>query len=203
MHCLKIPSSCGLATAFLVFASVAGAATVAFNGTRINVDAPGPAAERCGSLMTVNIRNSSTSISTGTSNFGGFEATLSHCVALPLPAPYDLGQFLFEFSPGNSLFGTESGDLTLGASPGVFNNLQNYIVTGGTGIFDGATGAFTGVGTLSFASGPPNGAQTFSGTLEAPAIPEPASWGMIIIGVGFAGLASCFRVSSNRLGHFD
>lgn len=186
MNRLQTLKSFSLAAMVSLLPSAADAATVAFAGTRVNIDAPGPVAARCGARTTINIRNGANSSSTGTSNFGTFDATLTHCIQLPLPAIYDLGDFRFEFGSGDTLFGTQSGALTVGI-PGVFNNLQNYVVAGGTGIFAGATGTFTGIGTLSFLAGPPRGEQSFSGLLDIAAVPEPASWAMMIAGFGLAG----------------
>lgn len=190
-------ASCTVAALLTASATTASAATLIFSGTRSNTDAPGPPAARCGARSTISIRNSANSTSTGTSNFGAFDATLSHCIQLPLPAAYDLGDFLLQFASGDTLFGTQSGNLTVG-TPGVFNNLQNYVVTGGTGLFAGATGTFTGTGTLSFLNGPPHGEQTFRGTLDLPAVPEPATWMMMVAGFGLAG-ASLRRRSAMRV----
>lgn len=167
-------------------ASGAGAAIVAFTGTRTNIDAPGPQSARCGTRTTINVRNSANSSSNGTSNFGAFAATLSHCIQLPPPVAYDLGEFQFDFASGSSLFGTYDGTLSFNA-PGVFNILQNHVVTGGTGLFSGATGTFISTGTLSFVNGPPSAQQSFSGVLNAPGVPEPASWAMLISGFALVG----------------
>lgn len=192
MYRFAKPMFCGLAAlATATFATPATAATVAFSGTRSNADSPGAAAARCGARSTINIRNSINSTSTGTSNFGGFDPTLSHCIQLPLPAPYDLGEFLFDFASGNKLFGTYTGLLTF-SSPGVFDNLQNYVVTGGTGIFAGASGTFVGTGTLGFTTGVPRGEQSFRGSINVSAVPEAASWTMMIVGFGMVG-AACRR----------
>ena len=174
-------------TALAAFSVPASAATVAFTGTRSNADAPGAAAARCGPRLTISIRNSVNSSSTGMSNFGAFDPTLSHCILLPLPAPYDLGEFLFDFASGNTLSGTYSGMLTFNA-PGIFNNVQNYVVTGGTGIFAGASGSFVGTGTLGLTTGIPRGEQSFRGSINAPAVPEAASWMMMIMGFGVVGV---------------
>lgn len=172
----------------IALAPAANAAQVAFTGTRFNIDAPGPAAPRCGARTTINIRQSANSVSTGTSNFGAFTPTLSHCIQLPLPAAFDLGEFLFEFASGDTLFGTYSGQVTFNA-PGLFDVSQTHVVTGGTGVFAGASGSFFSSGQIVFAGGPPQVTQSFSGVLDAPGIPEPASWALMIGGFGLAGTA--------------
>lgn len=187
MYRFTKPTFCGLA-ALASFAMPASAATMAFTGTRTNADTPGAPSARCGTRLTISIRNSTASTSTGTSNFGAFDPTLSHCIQLPLPAPYDLGEFLFDFASGNTLFGTYTGLLTFNA-PGIFDNVQNYVITGGTGLFTGATGTFVGTGTLGFTTGVPRGEQSFRGTINVSPVPEAATWTMMIVGFGAVGTA--------------
>lgn len=172
-------------------------AQTSFSGTRTNVDALGPAAERCGSRATNNIRNiPPTATASGTSNFGSFTPTLSHCIDLPPsltgPTVFDLGEFEFAFLSGDLLTGTYSGTLTP-FSPGVFSIFQTHLVTGGTGLFAGATGSFDSMGTLSFPMGRPTVNQTFEGTLILPAVPEPATWAMMIGGFALIGGRLRFR----------
>jgi hypothetical protein len=180
--------------------SAAQAATVAFTGTRMNVDAPGPAAARCGSRNTANIRPGPNSTSVGLSNLGAFTPVLSHCIQLPLTAstPFDLGEFSFDFGGGDVLLGTYSGTVTA-AGAGVFNINQTHLVTGGLGRFLAATGSFASAGTLTFPGGRPTVAQTFSGILNAPGIPEPASWAMMIGGFALAGAAARRRTLAPSL----
>lgn len=183
-----------LATAALLAAGApitAEAATIAFSGSRQNVDVPGPAAARCGARATTNVVHNPSigATSAGTSNFGSFTPTLSHCIQLPLstsePSPFDLGEFTFDFGGGDTLFGNYSGFLTF-VSPGLFAVTQTHVVTGGTGLFLNSSGGFDSSGTLSFA-GRPAVSQTFSGFLNVPAVPEPATWMMLILGFGLVG----------------
>lgn len=176
-----------------VWTQPAQAATVVFEGSRQNVDAPGPASARCGSRATTNIRNTPpTATSSGTSNLGSFTPTMSHCIQVPLTLGvtniFDLGQFTFDFGDGDSLLGTYSGTLNP-LSPGLFAVEQTHIVTGGTGSFAGWTGSFLSTGTLDFRSGRPTAAQTFAGTLVTPAVPEPATWALLVLGFGAIGAA--------------
>lgn len=197
---MKILFATGLTLGLLATVVPASAATVVFSGSRANVDAPGPAAARCLSRATANIvNNPPTSTSSGLSNLGAFTPTLSHCIQLPLamagPTIFDLGEFVFDFGLGNTLLGTYSGSVTPNA-PGLFSIFQTHIVTGGTGFFAGATGAFDSSGTLSFLTGQPTVNQTFAGTLNVAAIPEPSTW-MMMIG-GFALVGRVMRVRRRK-----
>lgn len=184
----------GALLAFAVTAVPAGAATIAFTGSRQSVDAPGLAAARCGARTTINVvHNPPTATSVGMSNLGGLTPTLSHCIQLPTstsgPTPFDLGEFTFDFGTGDSLFGTYSGFLSF-LSPGLFAVNQTHVVTGGTGFYLGSAGGFASSGTLSFPAGRPTINQTFAGTLQVPAaIPEPGTWLMLILGFGVVGAA--------------
>jgi hypothetical protein len=190
------------ATAAALAASApASSATVAFTGTRANVNTINPPGTgRCAPLNTVNIAPGALS-STGSSNFGAFASTQSHCIAGP-PNPMNPvrqitdGEFTYAFATGDSLFGTYTGTATF--ANGVVTGVENLIVTGGTGKFLNATGTILATGTLRF--GMVNGATvgifdgTVNGMLNAPGVPEPASWAMMIAGFAAIGLSSRRRV---------
>lgn len=178
-------------------AAPTSAATVAFSGTRQNVNFISPAGTgRCAPLNTVTITPTGPS-SSGTSNLGSFVLTHSHCIpGAPNPQnpaqPITDGLFTWDFDDGGSIFGTYSG--TASFANGVATGQENLVITGGTGRFDGATGAIASLGQLSFGQvdGRPVGIfnGTVTGTITAAGIPEPAGWAMMIAGfaaIGFAG----------------
>ena len=74
--------------------------------------------------------------------------------------------------------------------PTLFNLLLNYTITSGTGAYAGATGSFIGTGTAN------NGVSPTVLTLEFKAVPEPATWAMML--VGFAGIGMAMRRSRVR-----
>src|ERR1700744_4118117 len=102
------------AAAALGLAVPAPPAPVMFSGTQSNVNLPSSPTGRCAAsgANTVSIGPGILS-SSGTSNFGDFSATESHCIVPPLPAPYTDGIFDYEFAAGDSLSGTYFGVLTL------------------------------------------------------------------------------------------
>ena len=201
---MRITLGAAALLAFVTSAQSAAAAVIDFSGTRTNVDAPGPAAARCGSRATSNIvNNPPTSTASGISNLGAFTPTLSHCIQLPLsnaaPNPFDLGEFVFDFGGGSTLLGTYSGFLTF-VSPGVFNVFQTHIVTGGTGFFAGTSGGFESSGRLTFPGGRATVTQTFAGRLDVPAaVPEPGTWAMLILGFGLLGAMVRRRSTRGRI----
>jgi hypothetical protein len=178
----------GLAVLAIAAAAPAQAASVVFTGARENVNPLTPlGVGRCGpGRRTVTIAPGAIS-STGTSNLGDFTSTQSHCITPPLPTSIDEGEFSYDFAAGDSFFGTYTGFVALTATPGLFDATENLVITGGTGRFLGATGAVTTHGTLQFVNG--NGVYSgdISGRLDAPGIPEPASWALMILGFGATG----------------
>lgn len=192
------------ALAFVMAPAVAKAGTIAFTGTRANVNVLNPPGTgRCAPLNTVTIAPGALS-STGSSNLGSFASTQSHCIpGAPSPAnpsqPITDGIFTYDFGAGDTLFGTYSGTATF--QNGAFG-AEDLVVTGGTGRFASATGFILSRGNLSFAPNPngPGVVGVFNGTVNgeitAPGIPEPASWTLMILGFGAAGAAARARKRS-------
>jgi hypothetical protein len=172
-----------------VFLTTGLAHATVFMGTTQNVNPIMEPPGRCGPPpdRTVQI-GGGFGTATGTSNLGAFSFTASHCFAGLPPGPYTDGLFDFDFGGGNDLLGTYAGTLTASGIPGVFDNVQGYVVTGGTGLFNGASGSFAGTGAVSIniATGLATSAETFSGVLSG--VPEPATWTMLIFWVGLIGL---------------
>lgn len=168
----------------------AAAGTFAFSGTRNNVTpivgAPGG---RCGPSITVAFSPSNLSAS-GSSNLGDFDFVGSHCIGGMPPGPYTDGLYEWRFA-GGTLLGTYSGVLSASTIFGVLDSLENIQFVGGTGKFLDASGFAVARGTLSF--GEVDGVRVsigrtiFEGTLNAPGVPEPTSWTMIIVGFGLIG----------------
>jgi hypothetical protein len=118
-----------------------------------------------------------------------FTAVLRECPVGPPPASTAGNRFTFTFADG-TLTGTYFSTLT-SASPVRFDAF--FTVTGGTGRFATATGAFSGNGGLFF-DGP--GAiirRSFAGTI---ATPEPA--GLLLLGLGGAALVAARRRAAQR-----
>ena len=166
-------------------ATAAQAGTFAFTGTAMNIGTPPAPNAACNPLLKVQFGPANTA---GTSDFGDFTYTQAHC-STGGPGPYSDGVFSYFFSAGDSLGGTYFGLASPSGTPGLLNNTINYVVTGGTGRFLGGSGLITGVGTVDFRFGAPRQSLALNGVLSLPAVPEPATWGLMILGFGVTGAA--------------
>lgn len=124
--------------------------------------------------------------SSGHSNLGDFAYSHSICISGGV-GPIS-GTYLIDFG-GDQFSGNVTGMASASSTPGVFDQVFNYTILGGTGRFLGASGAFTGLGTVDPRMPPPKVNFTFDGDIDAPAVPEPASWAMLIAGFGAMGAA--------------
>lgn len=179
-------------------AAPAMAGTVAISGTRTNISPGGAPGGRCAPALTISFGPAAFAAG-GTSTLGDFTYTASHCIAGPPPGNYYDGLFEWTLATG-TLFGTHTGSLTASGTPGVFNVLENLVFTGGTGQFLGASGFANAVGTVSFGqfNGLPAsfGNVRFAGELTAAGVPEPASWALLLAGVGVLGAVRRHRAAA-------
>lgn len=119
----------------------------------------------------------------GTSNFGAITYSHTACTSGSAGGPV---QGIFSINAGGDLLqGSFDGTVTPTGTP-ISNLFFTYLITGGTGQFLGATGSFYGIGTADLSKGPP---ATIS--LNFRAVPEPATWGMMLL--GFAGIGLTVR----------
>ena len=152
-----------LALAAAMSAAPALAQTIDFDGTNVVVDQLTPPGGRCVPPFANTVSFGPGDIrSDGSTTLGPISVTASHCVTSLPPTDIVDGRATIAFRAGDTITGTFSGRADTTATPGTFAVMENFVITGGTGRFVGATGTFTDNGTLSIAMG----MGTFMGVID-------------------------------------
>ena len=144
-------------------ASPALGQTIDFDGTNIVIDQLTPPGGRCVPQFANTVSFGPGDIrSDGSTTLGPISVTATHCVTSLPPTDIVDGRVTIGFRAGDTITGTFSGRADATATPGSFAVTENFLVTGGTGRFVGASGSFTDIGTLSLAMG----VGTFTGVID-------------------------------------
>lgn len=160
--------------AVLISAAPVPAAALGFTGQTMN-EGPAPGG-RCALPSLTFTMGPEVGPVTGTSNLGDFAPWQSHCTVPGPGASFTDGLFDFDFGEGDILSGTYVGTPFPTDSMGLIGFDQLFTIRGGSGRFAGATGSFTGEGTIQIRPGQNAlGIANLSGSIET--VPEPAALG--------------------------
>lgn len=180
-------------TAF-VCATVADAQSIPFSGTITGVGS-GSLDSSCAPATSRGILNPSSS--SGSSTLGDF--TYGHNWCFYGPSGPIAGTFDLFFGTDN-VHGTLAGLASPSGTTGLTNLNLAYTILSGTGAYSGATGTFGGIATADIRGRSPTAplfTLNFTGNINAPALPEPATWALMLL--GFAGIGLSLRVKRARL----
>lgn len=119
----------------------------------------------------------------GTSSLGNFTFGTSTCIS-PGGA-ISRGAFTIDFG-ADAFSGTFDGGSTPTATPGISDTAWLFTILGGTGRWAGASGTFNGAGISDATTRPTRVSINFVGNINA--VPEPASWALMILGFGGIGM---------------
>lgn len=125
------------------------------------------------------------SSSVGSSSLGAFTYGHTACTSGAAGGPV-FGSFNINFG-SDGFNGTFAGTAKPTATPPLSDLSFLYTILGGTGRFLGSTGTFTGIGTADPRVRPSVVTLNFNGAINAPAVPEPATWALLIVGFGMVG----------------
>jgi hypothetical protein len=126
----------------------------------------------------------SPSSTVGYSSLGNFTLSTSTCIALG--GGTSNGTFTINFG-ADSFSGTFDGGSTPTSTAGISDTAWLYTILSGTGRFEGATGFLEAAGLADARTRPTHVAISFIGNINAPAVPEPASWALMLLGFGAIG----------------
>jgi hypothetical protein len=121
----------------------------------------------------------------GTSSLGAFTLSTSTCLTPGGSASFCT--FIISFG-ADGFSGSFDGGSTPTATPGISDVAWLYTILTGTGRFAGATGTLNATGTADARSRPTQVLINFDGNINAPAVPEPGTWMLMLVGFGGIGL---------------
>ena len=123
----------------------------------------------------------------GTSSLGSFTLGTRTCIALA--GGQSFGTFIIDFGM-DAFSGTFDGGSTPTDTAGISDTAWLFTILAGTGRFAGASGTFDATGIADARTRPTHVSIDFNGNINAPAVPEPSSWALMILGFGGIGLVA-------------
>lgn len=161
----------------------ANADVVPFTGTVTGVSTLVGADPTCAPLTFRSAIDPSSTV--GYSSLGNFTYSTSTCLALGGGSSF--GTFTINFGP-DEFSGKFDGGSTPTDTAGISNTEWLFTILSGTGRFSGASGTFEGVGLADARTRPTHVGIVFMGDIITAAVPEPASWALMILGFGAIGM---------------
>jgi hypothetical protein len=179
----------GIAAALLgAGAGAASAANLAFSGTVTGVSTLVGVDPTCAPLPFRSMIDPASTV--GHSNLGDFTYSTSTCLAPASANAPSFGTFTIDFGT-DSFSGSFDGGSTFSATPGISDTAWLFTILSGTGRFLDASGTFEGSGLADARTRPTHDVIGVIGNIDAPAVPEPASWALMLL--GFAGIGMALR----------
>jgi hypothetical protein len=160
-------------------ATASAATTLPFDATVYLSGAGASPDGRCAPDLTISNLN----MTKTHSNLGSFVFNMSECIEPPPPTTTYGGQFSFEFANG-TFGGTSYSIISSTARSGIFNLDGEYTITHGTGDFKGATGVVVSRGQLDRRLFPPDATAMLTLVGSVNLVPEPATYGLMVAGLG-------------------
>jgi hypothetical protein len=124
----------------------------------------------------------------GHSSLGDFTLSTSTCLAVAGANAPSFGTFTINFG-ADSFSGSFDGGSTLSDTPGISDTAWLFTILSGTGRFLGASGTLEAAGLADARTRPTHVVIGFIGNILTPAVPEPGSWALMLLGFGAIGLA--------------
>ena len=119
---------------------------------------------------------------------GDFTLETHTCLAIAGANAPSFGTFTIDFG-ADSFSGTFDGGSTFSDTPGISDTAWLFTILDGTGRFLGATGTLEAAGLADARTRPTHVVIGFIGDILTPAVPEPGSWALMLLGFGAIGLA--------------
>lgn len=166
-------------------AAVATAASLPFFGSVTGVSSLIGADASCAPLQFRSVINASSTV--GHSDLGDFTYGTSTC--LSIGGALSNGSFTIDFG-ADSFSGTFDGGSTPSDTVGISDTSWLFAILSGTGRFAGASGTFEGSGLADARTRPTQVVIGFIGDINAPAVPEPTSWALMLLGFSAIGMAA-------------
>ena len=166
----------------LMAAMPAHAAVLPFTGTVTGVSTLVGADPSCAPLQFRSTISPSSTV--GYSSLGNFTFGTSTCLSLGGGASF--GTFAIDFG-SDAFSGTFDGGSTPSDTAGISDTAWLFTILNGTGRFAGASGTFEGAGLADARTRPTHVAIAFIVNIVTPAVPEPQTWEIMLLGFGVAG----------------